>query len=209
MDQNYCPQCKSDSYLNPNIKIFISPCYHRMCENCVSRIFSQGESECPECGTFLRKMNFISQTFEDISVERECRIRKILIKVFNKTEEDFESSTSFEDYMEKNEDMVFEMLECKNDMEVLQKAETLKKDTSIHIADAFTKRKKILTEIENKIEPEKAKIIDPLEGIELPSIILKKSPNLPSIYKFECPEGGYLKRITAYRAVYSLLDDKI
>lgn len=206
-DQQFCPQCKSDSYLNPNIKIFVSPCYHRMCENCLSRIFSHGESECPECGTILRKVNFNSQTFEDLDVERECRIRKMLIKVYNRTEEDFQNEDLYEDYIEQFEDMVTELMEYKNDMVVAKKLDILRQESAVHVQDAYKKKKKQSQNSEQKTE--KSRIVDPLEGVVAPSVILKKQPLLPSCFRFECPEGGYSKIITAYRAVYSLFDENI
>ncbi|KRH95205.1 putative E3 ubiquitin ligase containing RING finger [Pseudoloma neurophilia] len=204
-DQLFCPQCKSDSYLNPNIKIFVSPCYHKMCDNCLSRIFSSGESGCPECGTILRKTNFTSQTFEDMFVERECRIRRILTKVFNKKEEDFSDEELFEDYNELFEDTVVDMMELKNDLEVLRKVEILRQNPHIYILESSKKKKKPKTSGEATPVQE----IDPLEGVIAPSVILKKPLVLPKAFQFEDKKGGYTKRITAYRAVYSLMDDNI
>lgn len=206
-DQLFCPQCKSDSYLNPNIKIFMSPCYHKMCENCLSRIFSSGESECPECGTILRKANFTSQTFEDMNIERECRIRKMLIKIFNKTEMDFENEKSYEDYIEHFEDTVFDLMEYKNDLEISKKIDLLKQDHTIHLQDSLKKKKKQIQHEEK--ESDSVKEIDPLENVIAPSVFLKKSPALPKCFQFECLKGGYSKKITAYRAVYSLFDRNI
>lgn len=208
-DQQFCPQCKSDSYLNPNIKIFVSPCYHKMCENCLSRIFSQGESGCPECGTILRKVNFTSQTFEDMTVERECRIRKLLNVAFNKKEVDFDKENDFEDYIEKYEDIVFELLESKNDMEVSKRIEALKQDPSIYLTESQKKKIRATSIQKDEETVQETKIVDPMEGIEPPSVILKKVPILPSCYQFECSDGGYSKRITAYRAVYALMDENI
>lgn len=206
-DQQFCPQCKSDSYLNPNIKIYMSPCYHKMCENCLSRIFSSGESECPECGTVLRKANFTSQTFEDMEIERECRIRKMLIKTYNKKEIDFENEQSYEDYIEHFEDAVFDLMEYKNDLEIAKKIELLKQDPSISLQD-FEKKKKKQTRPEEK-GPGIIKPIDPLENVKAPSVFLKKAPGLPKCFQFECLKSGYSKKITAYRAVYSLFDENI
>ncbi|ELQ74430.1 putative E3 ubiquitin ligase containing RING finger [Trachipleistophora hominis] len=210
MDQ-FCPQCKSDSYLNPNIKIYVSPCYHKMCENCVSRIFSQGESACPECGTLLRRINFISQTFEDIDVERECRIRKMLNRVFNKEEIDFDNEEEYDDYLEKYEDLILELMQLKNDMQISKRIESLKDDTGVHKNEIVAKRRRIqegmdksVGVVDNLRAP-----YDPLEDVEKPTVILKKAIELPEGYTYECTPAGYSKRITGYRAVYSLFDDNI
>ena len=79
-----CPVCKSSRYLNPKMKFLVNPeCYHKMCESCVDRIFSQGPAPCPVagCGRTLRKVRFRQQTFGDIKVEREVDIRRRVGKV--------------------------------------------------------------------------------------------------------------------------------
>lgn len=75
-----CPVCKSTKYLNPKLTLLVSPCYHRLCETCINRLFLHGSAPCPLCGTILRKGNFVVATFEDLVVEKEVRIRKIVSK---------------------------------------------------------------------------------------------------------------------------------
>ena len=105
-----CPVCKNDNYLTPNLEFLVSPCYHKMCVSCVNRIFSQGAAPCPICQTSLRKMNFNSQTFEDLVVEKECRIRKMISKYLNLREEDFNSASEYNNYLEEIEDITFNLL---------------------------------------------------------------------------------------------------
>src|SRR5690242_11273021 len=60
-----CPVCKSSRYLNPNMRFLVNPeCYHKMCESCVDRLFSQGPNQCPVIGCLkvLRKQKFRKQT---------------------------------------------------------------------------------------------------------------------------------------------------
>ena len=79
-----CPVCKSSRYLNPKMRFLVNPeCYHKMCESCVDRIFSQGPAPCPVagCGRTLRKARFRKQTFGDIKVEREVDIRRRIASV--------------------------------------------------------------------------------------------------------------------------------
>ena len=74
-----CPVCKSSRYLNPSMRFLVNPeCYHKMCESCVDRIFSQGPAPCPVagCARTLRKQRFRKQTFEDLQIEREVDIRQ-------------------------------------------------------------------------------------------------------------------------------------
>ncbi|KAI8366631.1 CDK-activating kinase assembly factor MAT1-domain-containing protein [Radiomyces spectabilis] len=105
-----CPVCKSDKYLTPNLKLLVSPCFHKMCESCIDRLFSAGPAPCPLCHQVLRKNQFMSQIFEDLTVEKEVRIRKRVGKVFNKRPEDFPSLRLYNDYLEMVEDITFNLM---------------------------------------------------------------------------------------------------
>lgn len=105
-----CPVCKSDKFLDPNLRLLVSPCYHRVCETCVERLFAHGSGPCPVCETTLRRSNWVVPTFEDLLVEKECRIRKRICQVFNKREEDFMTLKDYNDYLEEVEDLVFNLL---------------------------------------------------------------------------------------------------
>lgn len=110
-----CPVCKSDKYLNPDLQLLVSPCYHRVCSLCVERLFAHGSAPCPVCGTALRRSNFALPTFEDVRVEKECRIRQRLAAIFNKPEEDFVSLRAYNDYLEEVEGLVWNLV---NDVDV-------------------------------------------------------------------------------------------
>ena len=74
-----CPICKQTRYFKKDLRFLINPeCYHKMCESCVDRIFSQGPAPCPVagCAKTLRKQRFRSPTFADLQVEREVDIRR-------------------------------------------------------------------------------------------------------------------------------------
>ena len=110
-----CPVCKSDTYLNPSLKLLVSPCYHRVCDSCVERLFSHGTAPCPVCSTTLRRGNFVLPTYEDAFVEKECRIRKRIAAVFNKREDDFQTLKDYNDYLEEVEMIIFNLV---NDVDV-------------------------------------------------------------------------------------------
>lgn len=115
MSELSCPVCKGDSYLNPNIKIYISPCFHRLCETCLYKIFQYGHAPCPECGTLLRRINFINSTFEDVEVERELKMRKLMNRYFQREECEFDDEVEYNDYLEKYETLLFDLLDLKNE----------------------------------------------------------------------------------------------
>ncbi|KAJ3240970.1 TFIIH/NER complex subunit [Chytriomyces hyalinus] len=111
-----CPVCKSDRYLNPNLKLLVSLCYHKMCESCINRLFLAGAAPCPICRTSLRKSNFVQQTFEDLRVEKEVHYRRKVGKFFNKRLEDFNfDQKKYDDYLEEVEDIMFNLA---NDLDV-------------------------------------------------------------------------------------------
>ena len=53
----------------------------------------------------LRKLAFIPQTFEDLTVEKEVVVRRRMTKEFNKRREDFIDLRSYNDYLEEVEDI--------------------------------------------------------------------------------------------------------
>lgn len=115
--EDQCPVCKSDRYLNPKLRLLVSACYHKMCESCIDRLFTLGPAPCPICGKTLRKLAFMPQTFEDLTVEREVAVRRRLAKDFNKHREDFPDLRSYNDYLQEVEDITFNLI---NDIDVQQ-----------------------------------------------------------------------------------------
>lgn len=105
-----CPVCKSDPFINPGMRLLVSPCYHRLCETCVERLFSHGTSSCPVCNCSLRRTNWAPASFEDLRVEREVRIRKRILAIFNQTQEDFTDIRAYNDYLEEVEEIIFKLV---------------------------------------------------------------------------------------------------
>ncbi|CAG8795902.1 6758_t:CDS:2, partial [Gigaspora rosea] len=81
------------------------------CQSCIDRLFANGATECPipGCKKTLRKISFVEPTFEDLSVEKEVRIRKRLASQFNKRREDFNSPKEYNDYLEMVEQLVWNL----------------------------------------------------------------------------------------------------
>ncbi|KAF8184940.1 CDK-activating kinase assembly factor MAT1-domain-containing protein [Mycena galopus ATCC 62051] len=109
-DDDQCPVCKSDKYLEKKLRLLVSSCYHKMCESCIDRLFTLGPAPCPICNKVLRKLAFTPQTFEDLGVEKEIAIRRRIAKEFNKRLEDFSSLREFNDYLEDVEDITFNLI---------------------------------------------------------------------------------------------------
>ncbi|RJE24045.1 hypothetical protein PHISCL_03639 [Aspergillus sclerotialis] len=112
-EDEVCPVCKSSRYLNPSMRFLINPeCYHKMCESCVDRIFSSGPANCPVagCNKTLRKNRFRTQTFEDINVEREVDIRRRVMQILNRREEEFASKRAYDDFLEQREEIIMNLV---------------------------------------------------------------------------------------------------
>ncbi|KAI0029728.1 CDK-activating kinase assembly factor MAT1-domain-containing protein [Vararia minispora EC-137] len=114
-EDDQCPVCKSDRYLNKKLRLLVSSCYHKMCESCIDRLFTLGPAPCPICNKTLRKLAFIPQTFEDLAVEKEVAVRRRMAKEFNKRREDFPDLRSYNNYLEDVEDITFNLI---NDIDI-------------------------------------------------------------------------------------------
>eukprot|EP00834_Sanchytrium_tribonematis_P002651 NODE_86_length_22075_cov_1.190253.p11 type:complete len:280 gc:universal NODE_86_length_22075_cov_1.190253:1603-764(-) len=112
MNNSLCCSCHADRFINPSIRLRMSTCFHIMCEECIERLFVIGRTvSCPQCGTHIKKHLFQEQLFEDISIERDLRIRKRIENIYNKKEEDFENLMEFNDYIELKENLIMNLLE--------------------------------------------------------------------------------------------------
>ena len=100
-----CPICEKEKFLNPQMKLLLSPCSLLMCDVCVRRIFSSGMTTCPLCTKPHKKIEFIHQFFEDPQVENEIQIRSKYQKYFNKRQQDFKTLKEYNDYLEQVEDL--------------------------------------------------------------------------------------------------------
>ena len=69
----------------------------------------QGSGACPECDVPLRRSNFKLQLFEDATIDKEVEIRRRIIRIFCKSQEDFSSLRDYNDYLELVEDIIFNL----------------------------------------------------------------------------------------------------
>ncbi|KAG8561142.1 hypothetical protein GDO81_015264 [Engystomops pustulosus] len=132
MDDQGCPRCKTTKYRNPSLKLMVNVCGHTLCESCVELLFVRGSGTCQECNTPLRKSNFRVQLFEDPTIDKEVEIRKKILKIYNKREEDFPSLRDYNDYLEDIEEIVFNMtnnVDLENTKRKVEQYQKLNKDT--------------------------------------------------------------------------------
>lgn len=182
MSEQQCPVCKRDSYLNPNIKILISPCFHKLCEQCTHEIFSHGYAPCPQCKTPLRKINFMTSTFEDANVECEIRVRRMLGRHFTRNEDNFENLESYDEYLEAFENLVFEMIEIKNELMIKERINEIKSSENI-LNPVVIKKSKINNETDDADKKNKERKL-----VETWCLIKEKFVEIKLTKKFEIPE---------------------
>lgn len=212
MTERQCPICKSDIYLNPDIVIYMSPCFHKICESCMYRIFSKGQAPCPECGTMLRKINYITPTFEDIQVEKECKVRRTLLKAFRREEEEFENEVGYNDYLEEFEDLVFELMELKSESLVrdrIKRIQDMGAKCILNPSEMVSKPKSVEKRVRSGSEDEEHKVqktTDYFDPGDLPRIMtgLTRKVCMPEgFFKFSVP-GGLTEEMIVSMAIASL-----
>ncbi|KKA30579.1 hypothetical protein TD95_001105 [Thielaviopsis punctulata] len=142
--EDICPVCKTSRYLNRDLEFLINPeCYHPMCANCVNRIFNDGPNQCPYagCNKTLRRKGFRPPWFNDLTIERECDIRKRVATVFNKVEDDFETLRDYNDYLERVEDLTADLVSGVDSARKAAEAELIEWETA-HRAEIEANRRR-------------------------------------------------------------------
>lgn len=131
-DWQTCPRCKTTKYRNPKLKLLVNVCGHKLCEGCVETLFTRPSAACPECNTALRRNDFRVQQFEDLIVEKEVDIRKRILKIYNKLEDDFQSEAdplrAYNDYLEDVESIIWNLANGHEVEETKKQIDKYKKD---------------------------------------------------------------------------------
>uniref|UniRef100_A0A8C5MWL0 CDK-activating kinase assembly factor MAT1 n=1 Tax=Leptobrachium leishanense TaxID=445787 RepID=A0A8C5MWL0_9ANUR len=155
MDDLCCPRCKTTKYRNPSLKLLVNVCGHTLCENCVELLFVRGSGTCQECNTPIRKSNFRIQIFEDPTIDKEVEIRKKILKIYNKREEDFPSLRHYNDFLEEIEEIVFNMTNNVDMENTKRKMDLYQKDNRDTIQRNKIKMSREQEELEEALELEK------------------------------------------------------
>jgi len=157
MDELKCPHCQSNKYRNPELVMMINNCGHSLCKACVNVVFHRESSKCPyqDCGRTLYKKDFRVQIFEDSRVEKEVGIRKSVLRIYNKLEEDFDNLDDYNDYLEEIEEII-DALE--NDLD--------DKDTKLRISQYKLNNAEITRKNEIKIRQKRSETQAKLDGLE-------------------------------------------
>lgn len=114
------------------MKLLVNVCGHKLCETCVETLFTRPSAACPECNTALRRNDFRIQQFEDLIVEKEVDIRKRILKIYNKLEDDFQTASdplrAYNDYLEEVESIIWNLANGQDVEETKKQIDKYKKD---------------------------------------------------------------------------------
>lgn len=114
------------------MKLLVNVCGHKLCETCVETLFTRPSAACPECNTALRRNDFRIQQFEDLIVEKEVDIRKRILKIYNKLEDDFQTASdplrAYNDYLEEVESIIWNLANGQDVDETKKQIDKYKKD---------------------------------------------------------------------------------
>ncbi|KAJ7413120.1 hypothetical protein BTVI_44210 [Pitangus sulphuratus] len=127
----------------------------KRCESCVELLFVRGAGNCHECDTPLRKSNFRVQLFEDPAVDKEVEIRKKVLKIYNKREEDFPTLDEYNDFLEEIEEIVFNLTNNVDLENTKKKMELYQKDNKEVIQKNKLKLTREQEELEEALEVER------------------------------------------------------
>ncbi|XP_070606790.1 CDK-activating kinase assembly factor MAT1 [Erythrolamprus reginae] len=155
MDDQGCPRCKTTKYRNPSLKLMVNVCGHTLCESCVELLFVRGSGNCQECDTPLRKNNFRVQLFEDPAVDKEVEIRKKVLKIYNKREDDFPNLAEYNDFLEEVEEIVFNLTNNVDVESTRKKMEIYQKENKEVIHKNKIKLSREQEELEEALEVER------------------------------------------------------
>ncbi|KAH7824062.1 CDK-activating kinase assembly factor MAT1 [Monocercomonoides exilis] len=156
-----CSVCKGSSYLNPTFQLETLPCNHKICFDCLQRLFSTSSTTgtvlCPVCAKPIRKGQITSQSFlfDDQMMHKEIAIRKQLSNLFSLQPSDFKSQQEYDSYQEQLEDYVFNLV---NDFEVASTKEQLSKfehANAARIAHRQIERKELMKKMAHDLEQER------------------------------------------------------
>uniref|UniRef100_A0A0K0EDW8 MAT1 domain-containing protein n=1 Tax=Strongyloides stercoralis TaxID=6248 RepID=A0A0K0EDW8_STRER len=108
-DIKICSNCKSQSDLNPSMKMMINICGHPICNYCVETIWARNSAPCRDCNKILKKHEFWEQQFDDPVIEKENYFRRKVKKIYNLKRDCFPTLEAYNNFLEKIEDLIYNL----------------------------------------------------------------------------------------------------
>jgi len=123
-DTDMCAECgirqnAESNMTNTVFEVCMDPkCGHKFCSNCLYDLFTnQGKRQfaCKKCSAsgrqiMVKRDKLSKKSLEETEVEKDCRVRKKVKAVYNRTENSFPDAGAFRDYEEEVEDLIFNLV---------------------------------------------------------------------------------------------------
>ncbi|GBG34847.1 RNA polymerase II transcription factor B subunit 3 [Hondaea fermentalgiana] len=109
---NLCAFCnnKNLNFLETSFNFKTSAeCGHQVCSNCYHGPVFQSKKvvPCPTCGKPMKKAQLKDKSWEQLQYEKEVKIRREVMRIFNLARDDFETQEEFENFRELGESIVW------------------------------------------------------------------------------------------------------
>jgi hypothetical protein len=142
-DADLCAECgirqnAESNMTNTLFEVCTDPkCGHKFCSNCLHDLFSnQGKRQfaCKRCTAsgrqiLVRKDKLSKKSLEETEVEKDVRVRKKVLAIYNKNESSFPNARAFKDYEEEVEDLIYNLV---HDINVAETQARIKKYASLN-----------------------------------------------------------------------------
>ncbi|KAL7538195.1 hypothetical protein ACHAXR_008356 [Thalassiosira sp. AJA248-18] len=86
-------------------------CGHQFCTSCVERELSRRKTfPCPICETLVKRVTLSTRTLDDVQCEKDTSWRRRILKIYNKSENDFTTLLEYNNYLEEVEDIIYSIV---------------------------------------------------------------------------------------------------
>lgn len=118
-----------------------SKCGHTFCNTCINKELSISKGfACSKCGSVVTLSKLVERSTDETEVNRDFRIRRKILSIYNKTEKDFNTLLEYNNYVEMIEDMIFDLVSGINEDSIQKEIATYSKTNSIEIIERFNQR---------------------------------------------------------------------
>mmetsp|Transcript_42540 Transcript_42540/g.48890 ORF Transcript_42540/g.48890 Transcript_42540/m.48890 type:complete len:269 (-) Transcript_42540:14-820(-) len=154
-DDLECAICQIYALERYGIKMFTSICEHKMCEDCMKKMFvARSTIDCPKCRRSLRRVDLSDKSVEEREVDKDVQARKRVMSVFNMLRSSCETNEEYNQYLEEIEDMVYNLVEDVNVDETERKLEEYKSKWQPQIIKNSAKRKDFVDQMSRRATDE-------------------------------------------------------
>eukprot|EP00922_Rhytidocystis_sp_ex-Travisia-forbesii_P008801 GHVS01012877.1.p1 GENE.GHVS01012877.1~~GHVS01012877.1.p1 ORF type:complete len:205 (+),score=35.64 GHVS01012877.1:492-1106(+) len=105
-----CPQCQADLYYDGSRQMMYSDiCKHKMCNVCVTRLIGASDKargSCPDCKQPLLRSSYVARDEDEEQSDLTASVRRRILQIYNSDRRRFDSTPSYNDYLEKREDII-------------------------------------------------------------------------------------------------------